>query len=246
MAKRHYIPITADVPGVNDSQRAFIRKVIRTALAAEGVDFPCEVDVLLTNDAAIHQINKEMREVDRATDVLSFPEFELHPGELPGRRMPTPVRDWCPWGHGDLHGACGGPGQGVRPFQPPGTGVSGGALRCCTCWAMTIWTKARRKSRCGQERKLYWRNWGSPGRTDMGKFALYTIGFALLACVPAILLAGMFSGGGGDVAPFLLGLLAVGAVLAGAVCLKDKLDRMEETLKAVSKTLKRSKQNWKQ
>ena len=30
----------------------------------------------------------------------------------------------------------------------------------------------------------------------MGKFALYTIGFALLACVPAILLAGMFSGGG--------------------------------------------------
>ena len=67
----------------------------------------------------------------------------------------------------------------------------------------------------------------------MGKFALYTIGFALLACVPAILLAGMFSGGGGDVAPFLLGLLAVGAVLAGAVCLKDKLDRMEETLKAL-------------
>mgnify|MGYP000901518034 CR=1 FL=1 len=73
MAKRHYIPITADVPGVNDSQRAFIRKVIRTALAAEGVDFPCEVDVLLTDDEAIHQINRDMREVDRATDVLSFP-----------------------------------------------------------------------------------------------------------------------------------------------------------------------------
>lgn len=74
----------------------------------------------------------------------------------------------------------------------------------------------------------------------MGKFALYTIGFALLACVPATLLAGMFSGGG-DVAPFLLGLLAVGAVLAGAVCLKDKLDRMEETLKAVSKALQEVK-----
>ena len=84
MAKRHYIPITADVPGVNEGQRAFIRKVIRTALAAEGVDFPCEVDVLLTNDEAIHQINLDMREVDRATDVLSFPEFDLQPGELPG------------------------------------------------------------------------------------------------------------------------------------------------------------------
>ena len=46
MAKRHYIPVTATVPGVNEGQRALIRKVIRTALAAEGVDFPCEVDVL--------------------------------------------------------------------------------------------------------------------------------------------------------------------------------------------------------
>ena len=34
MAKRHYIPITSDVPGVSDSKCAFIRKVIRTALAA--------------------------------------------------------------------------------------------------------------------------------------------------------------------------------------------------------------------
>ena len=112
MAKRHYLPITADVPGVNDSQRAFIRKVIRTALAAEGVDFPCEVDVLLTDDEAIHQINRDMREVDRATDVLSFPEFDLTPGQLPGPEDADP-----------------GSSQGVRPFQPPGTGVSGGSLR---------------------------------------------------------------------------------------------------------------------
>ena len=41
MAKRHYIPVTADVPGISESLRAFIRKVIRTALAAQGVDFPC-------------------------------------------------------------------------------------------------------------------------------------------------------------------------------------------------------------
>ena len=91
MAKRHYIPITADVPGVNDSQRAFIRKVIRTALAAEGVDFPCEVDVLLTNDTNIHQINLDMREVDRATDVLSFPE-------LPGAEDADPGTGLVPLG----------------------------------------------------------------------------------------------------------------------------------------------------
>ena len=84
MAKRHYIPITADVPGMNDGQRAFLRKVIRTALAAEGVDFPCEVDVRVTSDAGIHEINLETRGVDRPTDVLSFPAFDLRPGELPG------------------------------------------------------------------------------------------------------------------------------------------------------------------
>lgn len=90
MAKRHYIPITADVPGAGESKCAFIRKVIRTALAAEGVDFPCEIDVRLTNDEAIHAINREMRQVDRATDVLSFPMFELTPGELPGEEDADP------------------------------------------------------------------------------------------------------------------------------------------------------------
>ena len=84
MAKRHYIPITADIPGAaSDGNCALIRKVIRTTLAAEGVDFPCEVDVLLTNDEGIHAINRDMRQVDRPTDVLSFPEFDLTPGELP-------------------------------------------------------------------------------------------------------------------------------------------------------------------
>lgn len=81
--RRHYIPVTADIPGVGDERKAFIRKVIRTALAAEGVDFPCEVDVLLTNDARIHELNREQRGIDRPTDVLSFPAFDLQPGALP-------------------------------------------------------------------------------------------------------------------------------------------------------------------
>ncbi len=99
MAKRHYIPITADVPGaVSESNCALIRKVIRTALAAEGVDFPCEVDVLLTGDDGIHEINREMRQVDRPTDVLSFPEFDLTPGELPGPEDADPGTGLVPLG----------------------------------------------------------------------------------------------------------------------------------------------------
>ena len=84
MAKRHYIPVTADVPGAaSEGNCALIRKAIRTALALEGVTAPCEVDVLLTNDEGIHQTNLDMRGVDAPTDVLSFPMFELEPGEKP-------------------------------------------------------------------------------------------------------------------------------------------------------------------
>lgn len=81
--KRHYIPVTADIPGVSQETRSFIRKVIRTALAAQGVVLPCEVDVFVTDDAGIQELNREMRQIDRATDVLSFPALELQEGELP-------------------------------------------------------------------------------------------------------------------------------------------------------------------
>ena len=99
MAKRHYIPVTADVPGAaTQGNCALIRKVIRTALEAQGVDFPCEVDVFLTGDAGIQAINREMRNVDAPTDVLSFPEFELRPGELPSPEDADPGSGLVPLG----------------------------------------------------------------------------------------------------------------------------------------------------
>ena len=99
MRKTHYIPITADVPGAaNDANCALIRRTIGTALAAEGLTAPCEVDVLLTDDDGIHEINREMRQVDRPTDVLSFPEFELTPGQLPGPEDTDPGTGLIPLG----------------------------------------------------------------------------------------------------------------------------------------------------
>lgn len=99
MRKTHYIPITADVPGAaNDANCALIRRTIRTALAAEGLTAPCEVDVLLTDDDGIHEINRELRQVDRPTDVLSFPEFELTPGQLPGTEDADPGTGLIPLG----------------------------------------------------------------------------------------------------------------------------------------------------
>ena len=98
MAKRHYIPVTSDIPGVGEGRSALIRRAIRTALAAEGVDFPCEVDVRVTSDAGIHRINLEQRGVDRPTDVLSFPAFDLTPGELPGPEDADPATGLVPLG----------------------------------------------------------------------------------------------------------------------------------------------------
>ncbi len=63
--------------------RALLEKVISAALDAEGVQTNCEVDVLITDDEGIHQINLEQREIDRPTDVLSFPMFNYVPGQPP-------------------------------------------------------------------------------------------------------------------------------------------------------------------
>lgn len=54
--------------------------VIRNAVekTATYMKFPyeAEVNVVVTNAEEIHQINKEYREIDRPTDVLSFPMIE--------------------------------------------------------------------------------------------------------------------------------------------------------------------------
>jgi probable rRNA maturation factor len=84
MAKRHYIPVTtAAGERAGERDAALIRRAIRTALACEGVAVPCEVDVLLTDDAGIRELNREMRRIDAATDVLSFPAADYVPGQPP-------------------------------------------------------------------------------------------------------------------------------------------------------------------
>ena len=62
---------------------ANIRKCIQQTLDAEGVGVRCEINVLVTDDAGIRLINKESRQLDKATDVLSFPMFQLEAGNPP-------------------------------------------------------------------------------------------------------------------------------------------------------------------
>ena len=45
---------------------------------------PLEVSLVFTDDASIREINREWREQDKPTNVLSFPAFPLEPGGKPG------------------------------------------------------------------------------------------------------------------------------------------------------------------
>ena len=62
---------------------SIIRKCVEATLQAEGIEPCCEINVLITNDKGIRAINLASRNIDKATDVLSFPMFQLTAGEYP-------------------------------------------------------------------------------------------------------------------------------------------------------------------
>ena len=96
----HQILLESEVDLPEDTE-ALLHQVISAALEAEGVSLPCEINVLITDDQGIRQVNREQRGVDRPTDVLSFPMFDLRPGETPqpGDEDPesglVPLGDMC-------------------------------------------------------------------------------------------------------------------------------------------------------
>ena len=63
--------------------KAIIRKCVNAALDAERISVPCEINVLVTDDAGIQVVNRESRHLDKPTDVLSFPMFQLEAGNPP-------------------------------------------------------------------------------------------------------------------------------------------------------------------
>lgn len=78
------INLTFDIFTVRQMQVAsVVRRCIDATLSAEGISAPCEINVLVTNDNGIHAINNASRHIDRPTDVLSFPMFELEAGNPP-------------------------------------------------------------------------------------------------------------------------------------------------------------------
>ena len=95
------INITYDNPSVlNIPVTRNIRNCVETTLKAEGITAPMEVNILITDDSGIHAINLASRKIDRPTDVLSFPMFELEAGNPPADWKPylDPETGLCPLG----------------------------------------------------------------------------------------------------------------------------------------------------
>ena len=77
-----------------------ISQCIEATLNAEKISVPCEINVLVTNDKGIRAINSASRNIDKATDVLSFPMFQLEAGNPPSDWLEylDPETGVCPLG----------------------------------------------------------------------------------------------------------------------------------------------------
>ena len=80
--------------------RANIKTCIHAVLKEEGITVPCEINVLVTDDAGIQTINRTSRNIDKPTDVLSFPMFNLTAGNPPEdwSEYIDPETNLCPLG----------------------------------------------------------------------------------------------------------------------------------------------------
>ena len=135
----HQIIVSREKRGLGHREAAAeIKKAVKMALAAEGITEPCLVSVCLTDDEGIRGVNREFRAIDRATDVLSFPFNELTPGafDAAGSR-------WS---------------AARRRARNSDTALSGRSnilpsIPSCICSDMTMWTREKKRGRCGKKKK---------------------------------------------------------------------------------------------
>ena len=67
----------------DESLEQLVHKAVAGALEFEEIDFDCEVSVTFTDNEGIHELNREYRNKDSATDVLSFPMYAFTEDDMP-------------------------------------------------------------------------------------------------------------------------------------------------------------------
>ena len=71
-----YIQNSQDKFAVTQALRGLVRRAVGQALKYEKFPYDAEISVTFTDNNGIQEINREYRDIDRPTDVLSFPLYE--------------------------------------------------------------------------------------------------------------------------------------------------------------------------
>ena len=71
------IEITNDTILITEEHKEIIKKVIEAVTLEENLGFDSYISVIITDKEEIRKINKEERNIDAPTDVLSFPYLEF-------------------------------------------------------------------------------------------------------------------------------------------------------------------------
>jgi probable rRNA maturation factor len=80
----------------NDNIKSIIEKTIEYALNYEGFNKPYEISVVITDNEGIREINREFRNIDKETDVLSFPMLEFEDDYVEKGEIEVEVEDLNP------------------------------------------------------------------------------------------------------------------------------------------------------
>jgi probable rRNA maturation factor len=80
---RKHIVISVEEPFDAELAEDWVREWVERALDAEGVARNAGVDVLVTDDETVRELNRDYLGIDEPTDVLSFPMAEEYGGALP-------------------------------------------------------------------------------------------------------------------------------------------------------------------
>ena len=78
-----YFSIGSDKYPITYKMKMLVRASVLATLAYEGYEPECEISVTFTDDEGIRAVNRQYRNMDKATDVLSFPLTDFNGGAEP-------------------------------------------------------------------------------------------------------------------------------------------------------------------
>ncbi|GAA0122195.1 MAG: rRNA maturation RNase YbeY [Clostridium argentinense] len=79
-----------------------IVEIIEYTLKEEGVNIPSEISIIFIDNEEIRVINKEQRDIDKITDVLSFPMLDYEEGKVFKDMYLDYEFDFCDLNEGNL------------------------------------------------------------------------------------------------------------------------------------------------